>query len=279
MNKIAAIIRIIRPVNFAITFASIITAGFISCKNLIDLTVLILAAFSGGFAVAAGNVINDIFDLKIDKINRPERVLPSGELSVNEALILYIILCLAAIVTGMFINITAITIVLISVIIIFFYSQRLKKIPLIGNIVVSSFTGIAFIYGAVAVDNWVGGVIPAVFAFFINLIREIVKDIEDLEGDSKAGVYTFPAIRGIPVSITLIKLLTITLILLTTIPFLLKIYRIEYFVLVMPVVNGIFVYFLRKLSEDQSKVNLRKMSNLLKINMVVGLLAIFLGNY
>ena len=59
-------------------------------------------------------------------------------------------------------------------------------------LIIALLTGLAFIYGGFAVGNPVAAIVPAVFAFLINLIREIVKDIQDIEGDTKAGVITFP---------------------------------------------------------------------------------------
>ena len=57
---------------------------------------------------------------------------------------------------------------------------------------VAFLTGLVFIFGGVVVENPTAAIVPAIFAFLINLIREIVKDMEDVEGDNKAGVITFP---------------------------------------------------------------------------------------
>ncbi|MCF8243158.1 MAG: geranylgeranylglycerol-phosphate geranylgeranyltransferase [Melioribacteraceae bacterium] len=275
MNKITAIIKITRPINFAITFASVIVAGLICSTGEIDWGPIICAAISAAFVGSAGNIINDYFDVEIDKINRPERVLPSDQISKQAALYLYIYFTVMAIAFASLINAAAIIIAVFASVVIFLYSFRLKRIPLLGNIIVSFFTGFAFIYGGVAAGNWENGIIPALFAFFANFIREIVKDIEDMKGDAANNVITFPKRFGISKSKILIYSLTVLLILLTAVPFVFRIYKIEYFVLVMCVVNLLFVYMIKQL---QSKdVDFRKISNLIKLNMIFGLTAIYIG--
>jgi geranylgeranylglycerol-phosphate geranylgeranyltransferase len=149
--------------------------------------------------------------------------------------------------------------------------------PLFGNIVVALMTALTFIFGGVVVGNLTSAIIPATFAFIVNLIREIIKDIEDIEGDSKNSVFTFPAKFGVSAAIKIVVALTSILFLLTFIPFVLNYYNIEYFVIVMMLVNLISVYFLKSLLKDQSKKNLGRLSALLKVAMVCGLLALYLG--
>ncbi len=277
MKKIASIVIISRPINFLITFASIIVAGIIcSGKDYAYINIL-LAGISGALVASAGNIINDFYDIDVDKINRPDRVLPREFLSLKEAVRICFFFNSAAVIISIYINIYAVTIVLLSILIIFLYSYKLKNIPFLGNFVVAFFTGLAFIYGGIAVSNWTYAIIPAIFAFFINLIREILKDMEDAEGDRISDIQTFPLKYGFTASINLIYWLTVVLIILTTFPFFLKIYKIEYFIIIMTTVNLLLVYFLREVKKDQTKKNLSKMSKLLKLSMLLGLIAIYLG--
>ena len=278
MNKLSAMFKIIRPINCVITFITILIAGLICGIGAFSYTNIILAAFSGSFVAAAGNIINDYFDIEIDRINRPDRVLPSGELSIRFSINLYLIISASALYLSSLINLESIVIVIISSLIILLYSYKLKGTPLVGNFIVAFLTGLAFIYGSIAVDNFLCGIIPALFALLINFMREIVKDIEDMKGDKAAEILTYPIRRGVDASITIVIFTAVLLIISTIIPFILKIYRIEYFIFVMPVVNGLLVYIIRELKRDQSQINLRKISNLLKLNMVLGLIAIILGS-
>ena len=191
-TKLISYFKIIRPLNFLITFLSVIVAAIICSPDKFSGLNVFLAAFAASFALAAGNIINDIYDIDIDKTNRPLRPLPSEKITIKEAYGLYIFFITISIAISFLINEMALVIVLVSILILFIYSKYLKQIPLIGNITVASLTGLVFIFGGVVIENPVAAIVPAVFAFLINLIREIVKDMEDVEGDSKAGAITFP---------------------------------------------------------------------------------------
>jgi geranylgeranylglycerol-phosphate geranylgeranyltransferase len=276
-EKLLSYIKIIRPVNFLITFFSAVVASIICFEESLPIVKVILASISAGFTTSAGNIINDIFDIEIDKINRPERPLPSRKISRKEAFALYFIFIILSLILSGFVNPGAFLIVAATIFLLFLYSKYLKRIPLAGNFLVSFLAGLVFIYGGVVVENSTGAIVPAIFAFIINLIREIVKDMEDVEGDKKAGVITFPIIYGFQKSKFLIMLFTYTLIPFTLYPFITQLYRIEYFVIIMVVVNPILVYCTKKLFEEYSVSNLKKISNLLKLDMVFGLIAIYLG--
>jgi 4-hydroxybenzoate polyprenyltransferase len=157
------------------------------------------------------------------------------------------------------------------------YSAYLKTRPLVGNIAIALLTALAFIYGGYVTGNPAAAIIPAGFAFLINLIREIVKDIQDVEGDKKAGVSTFPIKYGFQKSKILIVISTIILILYTLYPFIAQLYKIEYFVVVMVFVNPLLILSLKILFDSKKENNLCVVSNMLKLNMVLGLVAIYLG--
>ena len=274
--KLSAI-SIVRPVNFFITVASVFVAALLSSPEKIPILYVLLAALSAGFTASAGNIINDIFDIEIDKINRPTRPLPLGILTINEAYILFLICFVISGLLVVTISQIVVIIVLLSHLLLFLYSKYLKRIPLVGNITVAFLTGLVFIFGGVVVENPSAAIIPALFAFFINLIRELVKDMQDVEGDRAAGVITFPIKFGFQKTKYLITFITLILILFTLYPFITQLYEIEYFVVVMVMVNSLLVFILKKLFEDDSIKNLNKMSNLLKLNMIFGLIAIYLG--
>ena len=270
-------LTITRPVNVVITFVSVVIATIICLPTKIPELYVLLAAFSAAQTAASGNIINDIFDIEIDKINRPLRPLPSGKITVKEAYTLYFVLLILSISFSLIISYLAFIIVIISNLLLLLYAKYLKRIPLIGNITVAFLTGMVFIFGGVVVENPSTAIIPATFAFLVNLIREIVKDMQDFEGDEKNGIKTFPVKFGFQKSKFIILFISLALILYTLYPFITQIYRIEYFIVVMIIVNPILVYCLKILFQDHSLKNLNKISNLLKISMVFGLIAIFLG--
>ena len=276
-EKITAIFKIIRPLNFLITFVSVIVSALICLPDKTPGMNLFIAALAAALVMASGNIINDIYDVTIDKINKPHRPLPSNKITVKEAYLIYFVFLFISIFISAIVNEIVVSIVLISILLLFFYSKYLKRMPLVGNIIVAFLTGLVFIFGGIVVENPSAAIVPAVFAFLINLIREIVKDMEDVEGDKNAGVETFQVKYGFQKSKYVVSIVSIFLILFTCYPFVIKLYKIEYFISVMIFVNPIIVYSLKNLFVDSSQKNLRKISNLLKLSMVFGLVAIYLG--
>jgi geranylgeranylglycerol-phosphate geranylgeranyltransferase len=273
--KLLAYLKIIRPINVLITFLVVLVAILISQTGVMEISIYLLVPLSASLIAAAGNVINDIYDIETDRISHPERVLVLGNLDIKRAWLLNFLLNTTAVFITLFISKTLLVIAVLTIVLLYFYSTHLQKLPLIGNITVAILTGAAFLYGGVAVDNISSAIIPAVFAIMINLIRELVKDTQDMEGDLKNGYQTFPIKFGVLNTHKLIIALSIILILMTLYPFFFHIYRIEYFIIVMLFVNPLIVYLIKIISSN--KEALPKVSILLKINMIAGLIAIYLG--
>lgn len=276
-EKLISILKLVRPINFVITFISAVVAVFICDTHNFSLKIAILAGLSAAITLSAGNIINDVYDFESDKINHPKRPLASGILARSSAIVFYVLLIILSTLLSYLLNFNALLIVIVANLLLFFYSKLFKKIPLIGNLVVALLTGLVFIYGGVAVDNPYAAIIPALFAFLINLIREIVKDMQDVQGDENAGMISFPIKYGFKKSRTMILVVCVLLLLFTFYPFIMQLYKIEYFVIVMIVVNPLLVYSLKILFNNDSQEGLSKVSNLLKFDMVFGLIAIYFG--
>lgn len=277
LKKISAYIKITRPINIVITFCVVVVAILISQKNPTGISLIILSSLAAALTAAAGNIINDIFDIETDKTAHPDRVLTTGRLTKTEAMIEYFLLNIIAGIIAIYLSPKLFIIVVFSILLLYLYSAYLKKIPLIGNITVALLTGLAFIYGGFAVANPAAAIVPAVFAFFINLIREIVKDIQDIEGDKKQKIITYPIKFGIEPAKKITVILIIILTAFTLYPFITEIYKIEYFIIVMALVNPVFIICLKNLL-NKKETNVALTSNLLKLNMILGLIAIYFGN-
>ena len=149
---------------------------------------------------------------------------------------------------------------------------------LVGNGVVALLTGLAFVYGGVAVGNiWKASVV-GVFALFYHFAREIIKDIEDKKGDSSAGVKSFPVRYGDKAALLLTSVILIMLIGITIIPFFLHIFSIHYLIIVVVGVDFFLVYVMVSMWSDSGVKNLRRLEVMMKINMLIGLLAVYLGS-
>lgn len=277
-KKLTAIIKITRPSNVFITFLTIFASVLIFSngdEKLLKFS--IIGGIVGALIDAGGNIINDFFDVEIDKINKPKRPIPSGLISRKLALYLYILTTSLGIILSNFLGLLPFLISLSSSVLIFLYSFRLKRLPLFGNFIVAFLTGLAFIFAGSIAKNIKKAIIPMVFALLINLAREIIKDIEDIEGDMKAGLNTFPIKAGIKKSIMLSSFILAILILLTPLPYMLGFYN-KHFILIVSAVDLGLIYVVISLFKDQTKINLNRLSNILKFEMILGLLAIYFGS-
>lgn len=147
---------------------------------------------------AAGYIINDYYDVKIDLINKPERVVIGKEVNRRFALLFHSLLSLTGVALGFILNWKIGAINFMSAFLLWWYSNDLKRQPFIGNFVVALLTGLSILLVNVLFKaNHSFVIVYAVFAFAITLLREVVKDIEDLKGDNTFGCRTLPIVLGI----------------------------------------------------------------------------------
>ncbi len=186
-------LRIIRPLNCFIAFLTVMV--FFSILGVLNLEA-VLAGTSVFLICAGGNVINDYYDSEIDKKNQPNRPIPSGEISLKNALLLSITLFVTAnLISSLLGFFPLIFTVSISALLIF-YAKRSKKIGLSGNIICAFATSSIILYVGAITHSFNTSLLFIVPIFFLSLSREIVKDIEDMPGDSIVGKFTFPLKSG-----------------------------------------------------------------------------------
>lgn len=171
------------------------------------------------FIAAAGNIINDYFDLNIDQINKPHKVVVEKIIKRRWVILWHILLSLTGIALGFYVDAsTPVRFLGIAnsacVVLLFFYSASLKKKFLIGNILISLLTSWVILVITYCETNHLFDVfrkdsslqvdklsrltfLYAGFAFIISLIREVIKDMEDMEGDRKFGCKTMPIVLGL----------------------------------------------------------------------------------
>ncbi len=275
MNIIILLIKLSRPANVIISFLTIIVAAELAW-GLDPFKNVLLAALSAALITMGANVINDYYDIEIDRINKPKRPLAAGTVSKKTAFIYFISVYILAWCLALYMNVCMFLIAFTTSILLFFYSFRLKRTVLWGNLTVSFATAMAFVYGGVAVGHYKETFFPAAFAFLFHFGREILKDIQDIEGDKQAGANTFPVKYGISRSIGLISVDFILLVFLTAIPYILGIYSIRYFLTICFGIYPVLLFVLYRSRKDSDPANLGFLSNLLKADMIIGLLAIYL---
>ena len=278
MQKILPFLILTRPVNVLIGMLSIFIGALIT-GTIQPLQKVLLACFSGGVIAGAANAINDYFDLEIDRINRPDRPLPAGKIVPYQARVFSFVLFGVGIFLGGLVNTNAFIIAAFSTLLLYFYSARLKRTVLWGNLSVSLATALAFIYGGVAVNRFYESLIPACFSFLFHLGREIIKDAQDVTGDAANQAVTLPVKAGVKVALQVATLIYLLLVGITLLPYFFEIYGFIYLAVVFVGVDLMIIGILFSVWLNQSPKNLGLMSNLLKADMLVGLIAIFLGKY
>lgn len=262
--------------NVFISFLTIIIAAGVT-GTLEPFTHVMLAAISASLITISANVINDYYDVEIDKINKPKRPLPSGKLSKKQALVYSLVVFIIAWTVAVSINIPMFLVAFLSGLLLILYSYKLKRTIIWGNLTVSVVTAMAFIYGGMAVHRAESAVYPAIFAFLFHFGREIIKDVQDVEGDQSQGAKTFPIRYGNRNALILTTLIFTLLIIITIIPYILNVYGIYYLLVVVFGVHTVLIYVVVYGWYKPTSTNLGRLSNLLKLDMLIGLLAIYVG--
>jgi geranylgeranylglycerol-phosphate geranylgeranyltransferase len=278
IKKIFGFIKLTRPENNFITALSV----FVGAKVAGDIESwekVIFACLSAFFISAGGNSINDFFDLEIDRVNKPYRPLPQGEILPSSVLPFSFVLFLLGIFLSIGVRSLGMLLAFLASGILILYSSRLKRTLLWGNLTVSFVSALAFIYGGIATKDFRLSLIPATFAFLFHLGREILKDVEDIKGDSFFNTSTLPIKLGVDFSLGICTYVFSFLIVLTVLPYLLHIFSFLYLLVVIFGVDLIIVYVIWSMWHNHSSSNLHRLSNILKMDMLLGLAAIYVGRF
>ncbi len=257
-----------------------------------------LLAFATLCITAGGYIINDYFDVKIDRINRPENVIVGVHLSQKEAMRFYQITTFIGIFAGLTVAfwVKSITLALIFILtpgLLWFYSASYKRQFLIGNIIVSLLSAVSIFvvalleaaqlkleYGKLlfqtpilsTIYGWIG--VFAIFAFLMTWIREIVKDLEDIEGDKQLECRTMAIKWGVKKTKNMLYILIAFVILLLLY---LNFYtlsfhsnftlRYAFFGIILPLIAVSFMLFKANTSKE-----FHQTASFLKIIMLIGVL-------
>jgi 4-hydroxybenzoate polyprenyltransferase len=297
MKFILAFFRLIRWPN--LVFIALTQTLFYYCiylplfevHNIYTLVWIIIASV---LIAAAGYIINDYFDLNIDQINKPSKNVFSKLIHRRWAIIWHFVLSLGGIVaTTLAVGLNKWYLIVANifcVILLWFYSTSFKRQYLIGNIVISLLTAwtvliIFFAYTSprhaiigsddATVKFFRIAFLYAAFAFISSLIREAVKDMEDLEGDARYGCKTLPIVSGLRAARIYVSIWTVVLI--ASLIFL-QLYVIRYDLWLGIVYSIVFiiiplVYLLFKLSRSTSQADFALLSVISKLVMLAGILS------
>ncbi|GAA0880589.1 geranylgeranylglycerol-phosphate geranylgeranyltransferase [Algoriphagus jejuensis] len=270
--------RISRPINLLmVAFAQIMAAHFLVRTTADGLPVLedyrlYLLVLSTVIITAAGYMINDYYDVKIDYVNRPAEVVVGKGIKRRVVIFLHSLFNFTAIGLGWLVAPRIAALDFLACFLLWLYSNRLKREPFVGNLTVAFLTGlsiylVAFYYqkSELLVMTY------AIFAFFLNLIREIIKDIEDRPGDRKHGCRTLPIVIGFRKTKQVIFLIALGLVC----SILIVIFKINSPIVFIyfGILGLAFGWFMWKIYQADRKKHFTRLSAIAKILMLVGTLS------
>ena len=195
------LLRLTRPLNVVLFLAATALGGVLAAGGAAfeedALPGLLLAMLSATLVGAGSMVVNDLYDVEIDRINRPDRPLASGRLSRRTAWVFYAALSLGGIALGALVSPLHGLIATLSVLFLWAYSTHLKGTILLGNLAVGATIALGVLFGGLAAGPangplWMGVILGGAVVF----VREIAKDVEDVAGDRAGGARTLPIVWG-----------------------------------------------------------------------------------
>lgn len=236
---------------------------------------LFLIIFSSSLAIASGYIINNFYDTEKDLINRPFKSLIDKKLSKETQFKLYFSLNFLSVALAWLVSWRAAFFYAVYIFLLWFYSHKLKKYPIIGNITASILVLIPFFGILMHFQNFSWGIFAHGFYLYLILfIRELVKDLENLKGDFVNNYQTLPVRFG---SVTT-KYLISFLVVFTLLPMyaLINYYKVGYMQYYFYVSSGLLVAFLIFLYQANTQIEYKKLHILLKLIILLGVLSIVL---
>lgn len=281
--KIFSFFSVIRGYNiWVIALAQYLSAIFILAPDeraldiILDWRLFIIVVCSS-LSIASGYIINNFYDAKKDLINRPKKVMLDRLVSQSTKLKVYFTINFLVVALAFLISWRASLFFSTYIFLLWFYSHKLKKYPIIGNLTASLLAVLPFFGVLMYFKNFHYVIFAhASFLFLLILIREIIKDLENIEGDLVNNYRTIPVLFGDKVAKIIISILTI----LTIIPvyFLTDVYDVGYMEIYFYVSLVLLVFFLLKLWKSNEKSEYIKLHFLLKLIIVSGVFCIVLIN-
>ena len=271
---------ILRPVNLIIIIiCSLLTALIINNLTLNIIPIILVIVLIAGFA----NIINDVIDCKIDQENQLNRPIASGTISIFSAICYGSLLLMSALFIIYYFKFNDLTTKLIlyfNIPLILLYTPFIKKVPLLGNLVVGVILSMVFITTTTYLQGDIYLIIPpATLAFLLMVIREIVKDIADLNGDQKFNVHSLPATFGINVAFKII-ILFVFILLFTALYYYYTIdsYSNNYLLSLFLFIIIPLFYYLYNFYKNPTSTYCIYLSKVLKLITIFGVIVIYLAN-
>ena len=279
MNILYSHIKLFRPLNvFISAMAMVIASAILGALHEINIVILVIAVVI--CYTSAANSLNDFLDAEIDLINRPLRPIPSGNVTKNTALVLSILLFIFGTLLSLELSKLARVIgILIAMPLMVVYSKYLKGLPLIGNMTIALILGLSFLFCGAAFGKIESMWIPMLLAFGLTFVRELIKDIADIEGDKSAGLRTFPITAGVNRAIQVTIFLSACIGIGSFVPFLNGSYGMWYAIILILGIEIPLGLVVVSLLNKPEVLSAAQGARILKFSTIMGLIAIYAGTF
>ncbi len=265
-----AYLKIIRPLNGIMSVVAVLIGALVAGAPLEPRTGLLFGFVSVFLISGGGMAVNDFFDVEIDKLNRPNRPIPSGKISRLAALFYSALLFVTGITASYMISYDALIVAVISSGLLVAYAAHLKKTILVGNLVISGLVALTFVYGGIIFNNYAPVLPLALLAFLSNTAREIYKTVDDALGDQKYNVNSLAIKLGVTNARVIANMFLIVAVIFSFVPYFLGLLGIPYLFFVI-IADIVFLATAIAPAAYSSK--------LIKVAMLIALLAFFVGAY
>jgi len=276
MNReLSAYVELTRPKNAIMSMLGTLV-GWLAVNTTVNYN-LLLAMIVPPLVLAGGNAINDYFDVDIDRVNRPHRPIPSGRISRRDAFQVYLILSSAGVCISLLLGFVQFMLALAFSVAWYAYGRWIKKTGLPGNLLVSAGVACTLIFGGVTAGSPnLRLALYTLIAFSVNLMREIVKDVEDIPGDSTVGLRTLPIRIGTRNTGVFLFILGVMSAIFSVLPVMLGLAGLLYEITIVPALVLLIASSIYSLRVNHKSAG--RLSGMLKVAMFLGMLAMMLDS-
>jgi geranylgeranylglycerol-phosphate geranylgeranyltransferase len=277
-KKSKGYISLLRP-ELAMAAGVCVLAGQVLANQRFPSLAIAILGFLCGFTLSgAALILNDVFDYEVDKINAPQRALPSGIISPKEAILFTVLVSLIGLISAACLGISVLIVSILFWIIGILYNWRYKQSGLPGNLMVSASVAITFIIGAMSVhDPWNRIVwIFSAFTFFIDFGEEIAGDAMDMEGDKQRGSKSLAILKGKSFALRVTAASWMLVILISAIPIIFGWMGIPYLFMIL-IMDGLILFFGYRLLKSNTPAEGRKAMRGIYLGATFGLIGFILS--
>lgn len=263
-----------RPLNCGMASLAVLIGAYLGGVGT-PLTPVYLAMAAAFLICGGGMTINDYYDRRLDFIHNSEKPLPSGKVSLKAVLIFTFLLFALGLYLSFWVNLKAFFLASFNSILLVAYAKVLQRRFIVSNLTISFLVASTFVFGGFAVGNFFPALLLGLLAFFANIAREIVKDLEDKYADKTSNIRSIPRVLGESRGKDISSVFAIVAVCLSPLPLIFHIFWIKYAFAVVPsVVVFLYSVYLIEGGEDPSRVQ-----SMIKLGMILGLVAFLVGAF